>query len=741
MAWRALGPLKEALLSVAVRMQSCLVEFMTATALEQLLADNRAEIVARFVAEIREKDLSPEGVPRPLLVDHIPSFLDEIVGELRRLDQVRFSHEAVDTSSTARQHGEQRWNLGYDLDAVIREYGVLRHCILDSAKRANVSITIDEFDVLAKCLSVGVAEAATEYAKYRDEQLRAEQAHLEFLGQVAQLLSSSLDVRSTLHRLTGLLVPELADWCAIEVQGRAVDEMPLAHVDPAKLGLLRKLYREPARAVESHAGSDAHPTKDEPVLVSSVDSWRPAARLNQERLARLRALDSRSCLIVPLSLQGRTIGTLTLAYADSGRQYTQSDLTLASGIANRAAVAIDNGRLYELSQKERFRVEAATRAKDEFVAVVSHELRTPLNAILGWLRLMRGRSLSEDKKRHALVVVERNAESLDRLIADLLDISRIMTGKVRIDPSQVHLGNIVEMAIEGIRPAADAKRLQIHLVVAAPDTIIRADAERLQQVVWNLLANAVKFTPKGGEIHVQLRRLEADIELRVQDSGSGIDPAFLPYVFESFRQSESSASRSHVGLGVGLSIAKHIVELHGGTISAESDGAGRGATFSVRLPVSPLLSVMPPGARARATTGRPPPAALPVGLEGLRVLVVDDEPDARELVGYLLETCGVEVRLAASVPDALSVLEDFTPHVIVSDIGMPGHDGYFLIRAVRTLRSEEKRTIPAIALTAFARGDDRTRALVEGFNLHIAKPVEPADLVQAVADLAGRSTV
>lgn len=709
------------------------------SSLERLLVESRDEIVVAFVAQIQDKELSPEGVPRSLIVDHIPSFIDEIVGELRRLGEVRFSHEAQDTSKTARQHGEQRWNIGYDLDAVIREYGVLRHCILDCAKRAGIAITIDEFDVLAKCLSVGVAQAATGYASYRDEQLRAEQGHLEFLGQVAQLLSSSLDVRSTLHRLAGLLVPQFADWCALEVEGVSVDEMPLAHVDPAKIGPLRELFRESARSGGAAVVAGAGAETNQPFLGSTVDpGLLDEAVLSQEQTARLRAVGSRSWLIVPLSLHGRTTGALTLAYAESERRYTQSDLTLANGIANRAAVAIDNGRLYELSQKERFRVEAAIRAKDEFVAVVSHELRTPLNAILGWMRMLRDRLLSDDKKRHALTVVERNAESLNRLIADLLDVSRIMTGKVRIDPAPVDAGHVVQVAIEGIRPAADAKRLQIRLSIEAGDMGIHADAERLQQVVSNLLANAVKFTPKEGDIHMLLRRLESEIELRVQDNGSGIEPTFLPHVFESFRQSESSSSRSHAGLGVGLSIAKHIVELHGGTIRAESAGLGQGATLSVRLPVNPLVSATPGTPRARATTDRPQPNALPVGLVGVRVLVVDDEPDARELVGYLFESCGIEVRLAANVPDALSVLQSFTPHVVVSDIGMPGHDGYFLIRAIRTLRSEEKRNIPAIALTAFARGEDRRTALVEGFNLHLAKPVEPAELVQAVADLAGR---
>jgi len=676
---------------------------VTTPLLLDLLTTHRDEIVARFVAEVQLKDLSPPGVPHSLLVDHIPNFLDEIVAELARLDGVRFSDDAVDTSTTARQHGEQRWTLGYDLEGVIREYGVLRHAILESAKGSGSVVTVDEFDVLAKCLSVGVAEAATAYVKYRDEQLDAQKANLEFLAEAGQLLSSSLDYRSTLRRLTGLVVPRLADWCVVQVEGSSVEEMPIAHLHSSKVEMVRDLYRR-------------HPAPTE-------DQLREA---------------SCSSITVPFLVQDTVLGAMTLAYSDSQRHYGEQDLVLATELARRAAVAVDNARLYDLSQKERSRVEAATRAKDEFVAVVSHELRTPLNAVLGWMRLMRGGSLPAEKREHAFDVIERNADALNLLVADLLDISRVITGSVRINPSQIDVSNVIELAIEGVRPAADAKRIRISVEIDQQNSVVRADGDRLQQVVWNLLGNAVKFTPKNGQIAVTLRRVESDLEIVVRDNGEGIDAEFLPYVFESFRQSNSSSSRTHAGLGIGLSIAKHIVELHGGTIRAESAGLGAGATFSLRIPVSPLLSSTFGVHKVPATTERAPSAALPPGLEGIRVLVVDDESDARELVGYVLESCGMEVRLAENVTDALSQLQSYTPQVIISDIGMPEDDGYVLIRAIRILDSEEKKAIPAIALTAFARNEDRTRALVEGFNLHIAKPVEPTRLVQAVAELAGR---
>jgi signal transduction histidine kinase/CheY-like chemotaxis protein len=710
---------------------------LTSPEFAQLLRDRRDAIVSRFVAEVQRKDLSPAGVSRSLLVDHIPKFLDEIVAELERVTSVRMSQDSVDTSETARQHGEQRWALGYDLEALIREYGVLRHCILDTAKQAGAELSIDDFDVLAKCLSVGVAGAATEYARYRDEQLDAQKADLQFLAEAGQLLSSSLDYRSTLSGLTGLLVPRIADWCAIHLEGMGHHELPVAHVDPAKEVLLRRIYERYPVPADSPYGYPEVVRTGQPQLMPSIDpALLEGSARNEEHLALLRALNSCSWVVMPLHIQGNLLGALTLAYSDSGRHYSASDLVFIGELARRAAVAIDNARLYELSQTERSRVEAATRAKDEFVAMVSHELRTPLNAILGWIRLIRSGSLDESKREHAFEVIERNAKAQRQLVADLLDISRVITGKLRINPSQLELRDVIDMAIEGIRLAADAKRIELEVVIEGDSSLMRGDADRLQQVVWNLLSNAVKFTPKNGRVHVRLRRIDSDLELTIADNGEGIAPEFLPHVFDSFRQADSSAARVHGGLGIGLSIAKHIVELHGGSIEARSSGPSAGSTFVVRLPISPLVSTTVGVSRVPATTRTSWPS-LPTGQEGARVLVVDDEPDARDLVAYVLETCGMEVRVAASVAEALTILDSYTPHVIISDIGMPEEDGYSLIRSIRTLPAEDKKNIPAIALTAFARNEDRTRALVAGFNLHMAKPVEPGALVRAVVDLAG----
>lgn len=712
----------------------------SALSLADVLRQHREQIVARFVVEVERKDLSPDGLSRPMLVDHIPSFLDEVAGQLETLRSVRTSFDVVDASPTARVHGEQRWSLGYDLEALIREYGVLRHCILATARDVGATASIDEFDVLAKCLNVGVAEAATAYSRDRDRQIDLQRERLEFLAEAGQLLSSSLDYRSTTRRLTALVVPRMADWCAIHLDGVPEAEMPIAHADPTKVDLVRELYVRFPPNQATHGHLDIVRTGEARLVRQIEPGFYESIAESPEHLALMQALDSTSWIMVPLRVQQHTFGVLMLAYSDSKRHYDAEDLALANEVARRAATAIDNARLYSLSQNERARVEAANRAKDEFVAMVSHELRTPLNAILGWLRLMRGGTLDEARRAHAYDVIERNAEAQDRLVADLLDISRVITGKLRITPSQVDVANVVEMAIESVRPAADAKRIRINLEVDRASSVLRADADRLQQVAWNLIANAVKFTPKNGLVDVQIRRVESDIELVVSDNGEGIDLEFLPHVFEIFQQSDRSATRPHGGLGIGLSIVKHIVDLHGGSISAHSAGKGTGATFCVRLPISPLVSTTLGVSRVPATSGTTHAAeSLPTGHSGVAVLVVDDDPDARELVTVVLESCGMEVNAVASAAEALALLTTYTPTVLCSDIGLVDEDGYTLIRSIRSLPDAAKQKIPAIALTAFGRNEDRTRALVEGFNVHMAKPVEPAALVRAVLELAGRS--
>jgi CheY-like chemotaxis protein len=338
-----------------------------------------------------------------------------------------------------------------------------------------------------------------------------------------------------------------------------------------------------------------------------------------------------------------------------------------------------------------------------------------------------------------LEVVERNANAQSQLVADLLDISRVSTGKIRIEPAEVEFGSLVSQVLADARLALEAKRLELFVTLTPDSTVLRGDAERLKQVVWNLLLNAVKFTPKAGKIWVNLQRLESDLELTVRDTGVGLSADFVPYVFDAFRQSDSKTTRTHSGLGLGLSITKHLVDLHGGSIEALSDGVGKGACFLVRLPVSPLIAASLPVSRVPATAPRRPDLVRPEALNGMSILVVDDEEDARDLLRIVLESCGATVHDAGGVREALDKLNGERVDVLISDIGMPMEDGYSLIRAVRALPAKEKASIPSIALTAFARNEDRTRALLAGFNVHMAKPVEPAELLLAVADLSGHA--
>jgi signal transduction histidine kinase len=382
--------------------------------------------------------------------------------------------------------------------------------------------------------------------------------------------------------------------------------------------------------------------------------------------------------------------------------------------------------------------EAANRIKDEFLATLSHELRTPLTSILGWAGLLRTWGLSEQIRDQALESIERNARVQSQLIDDLLDVSRIISGKLRLDTKPVDLGPVIEAAIDVVRPAAEAKNIQIRYMRESAVGPVLADAGRLQQVVWNLLSNAVKFTPDGGRVEVQLERVNSYARITVSDTGRGISAKFLPYVFERFRQADSTSAREHGGLGLGLAIARHLVELHGGTVHVESEGEGRGATFSVSLPIMAIQMETKEVGQASQPVDSQVSLRYQHTLTGLRVLVVDDAADARRMISAVLTHWGAEVRTSASAREALEVLEEWKPDVLVSDIGMPGEDGYDLIQRVRALAADRGGRIPAAALTAYAREEDRKRVLAAGYQMHVAKPVGPAELISTVADLAGR---
>jgi signal transduction histidine kinase len=398
----------------------------------------------------------------------------------------------------------------------------------------------------------------------------------------------------------------------------------------------------------------------------------------------------------------------------------------------------ERARLLVLEQAARKQAEEANRTKDEFLATLSHELRTPLNAILGWVQVLRTGKLDPAAGARALETIERNARSQAQLIADLLDVSRIITGKLRLDFKPVELRRIIDSALETVRPAADAKGILLDISIGPLATPVLGDADRLQQVIWNLLSNAIKFTPRAGRVEVRLREEGGNAVIRVSDSGIGIRPDFLPYVFDRFRQAEGSITRTHGGLGLGLSIVRHLIELHGGTAEVESTGEGEGATFSVRLPLRAELAEDDPLDRTGVTPGL---FSTPDLLTGVRVVVVEDEADTRELLSLSLQQCGAEVAAFGSVPEALASFDLAVPDVLLSDIGVPGEDGYSLIRKVRALPPALGGNVPAAALTAYARAEDRLRALEAGYQTHLAKPVDPSELIATVARLAGRTVL
>lgn len=454
--------------------------------------------------------------------------------------------------------------------------------------------------------------------------------------------------------------------------------------------------------------------------------------------------------LIPVALDAPSPAQLALTnqeLEESRRCIQAINVELEQRVQERTAqLEASNRTKDELLMREqmiRAEAEAANRAKDEFLSILSHELRTPLNAILGWSAMLRQRTLSQDKVLRALETIERNAKSQAQLIEDILDVSRIITGKLRLHVRPVNLVTVIESAIESVRLAAEAKSIRLQSVLDSQAGPLLGDANRLQQVVWNLLSNALKFTPKDGRVEIRLQRVNSHAEITVSDTGPGISSEFLPFVFDRFRQHDSTTTRSYGGLGLGLAIVRQLVELHGGTVTVVSPGIGQGTTFTVTLPAmiipqppsdpEPLNSIV-------ETKGRVEASAT---LEGLQILVVDDEADALELLNAILENNGAEVIAVASVKQALTIIEtatDRSPDVLVSDIGMPDEDGYSLIRKLRQLEAQRGGKLPAIALTAYAGSDDRRQALLAGFQMHLTKPVDAAELVAVVASLTGRTS-
>ena len=582
--------------------------------------------------------------------------------------------------------------------------------------------------------------------------LREEKEHLELLNRTGAMLASELDTQAVVQTVTD---------AATQLSGARFGAFFYNTTDESGDSfMLYTLSGASREAFEKFGHPRATPLfgitfrGEGPVRIADVLEDPRYGHMEPHHGMPPGHLPVRSYLAVPVvSRSGGVIGGLFFGHPEPGVFTERSEQTIV-GIASQAAVAIDNARLFESAQRSaeerqqllaserlaRAEAERTSELKDEFLATLSHELRTPLSAILGWSMILRHRRADERELDHGLLTIERNARVQTKLIEDLLDMSRISSGKVRLDIQPIDPQVFVEAAIETVKPAADAKGIRLERALDASAGPIFGDPSRLQQVVWNLLSNAIKFTPKNGSVRVVLDRAASHVEIRVTDTGIGIRPEFIPYVFERFRQADASTTRTYGGLGLGLAIVKNLVELHGGTVGATSDGEGKGATFAVRLPVTAVP-------RAEARTERWLPSAHEsvhndfrlCDLSGIRVLVVDDEPDARDLIRRVLADCNAEVLTAESAIEALRLVEEERPHVLVSDVGMPDMDGYDLLKRVRSLGENRGGRIPAVALTAFARSEDRTRALRAGFLVHVSKPVEPSELIATIASVVGRT--
>jgi PAS domain S-box-containing protein len=553
-----------------------------------------------------------------------------------------------------------------------------------------------------------------------------------FLAKATELFSSSLNYEETLKTLTSLAVPEIADWCTVDIADETHlphRRLAVAHVDPAKTEYAWELYRKYPSDPENDQVA-AVMRSGQPQLVSTIpEGMLEALVKDEEQLRIVHELGIFSWMVVPLRSRGRVLGAISFVSSDSQRRFTDIDLRHAEEFARRASVAIDNAMLYRDAQE-------ANRAKDEFLATLSHELRTPMTSILGWARLLR-MGLPVDEEKDAVEAIEKSALVQAQLIDDILDVSRIISGKLRVDPVPVDLRTIVEAALTTVHPAAQAKNIEILTSFPRALPAVAGDEGRLQQVIWNLLSNAIKFTPRGGTVTVRITSAGSLLRLTVQDTGEGISPEFLPHVFEAFRQQDSSTTRVHGGIGLGLAIVRYIVELHGGRASVESAGAGKGSTFMVELPVLESASQMALP-RAEAAARPVTPALLPLpSLAGINVLAIDDQAYTRDIVAAILRRGGAEVTTASSVREALECVATSAPDVIVCDIAMPQEDGYAFVHELRMNPDAQVASLPVIALTAFGRAEDQESALASGFNDYLKKPVEPADLANAVLRARG----
>lgn len=575
----------------------------------------------------------------------------------------------------------------------------------------------------------GYSDRGLAYLLDITERKQAEAAQ-RLLAEASAVLVSSLDYQTMLAGITQLVVPTLADFCCIDVlrSDHKLQRLAWHSTYPDRQDWFSQAQNSVPSLADRHHPIITVLEQGKGMLIPEVTAAvMESVAINPEHLQFIRGSQFTSIIAVPLLAHDRKLGVMSLCLVkDSCRTYSASDLILAEELAYRVALALDNAQLYTQAQE-------ANRIKDEFLAVLSHELRSPLNPILGWTQLLRTHTFDAATTSRALEIIERNVRLQTQLIEDLLDVSRILRGKLVLNVIPVNLQNVIQAALETVQLAAEAKKIHIHTDFTNNVGMVCGDPTRLQQVIWNFLSNAVKFTPSGGTVEVKLDLDYSEFShslpivyarIQVKDTGIGISPEFLPHVFEYFRQAEGGTTRTFGGLGLGLAIARYLVELHGGTVTASSPGEGQGATFCVTLPVM-----------TSADEQHPPIFVIAdqTDFAGVKILVVDDEADMRELIAFVLQAAGATVQLAASGLEALSALETFQPDVLISDIGMPQIDGYELVQRIRNLPPQQGGEIPAIALTAYAGELNEQKAIAAGFQIHISKPVEPEILVRAIA--------
>ncbi len=583
-------------------------------------------------------------------------------------------------------------------------------------------------------------QAEKERVRFIQEQAARSEAEASarrtaFLADVSSLLASTIDYQETLAIIPGLASPVLADlslaWVLEPDNSGARIELSQSEADTTTVWRQLRDYQPDLSRKENPLVRVL--TSGRSIVMQEVsESELQALAQNSRHLELLKQLQIKSFIMVPLQSRGRVMGVLALFATQSNRHYRPTDLLVAEDLAHRAALALDNSRLYLESQN-------ANHAKDEFLAMVSHELRTPLNSILGWAGMLRDGKLDSTDIQRGIETIERNAKTQVQLIEDLLDVSRIVVNKLRLSIGTVEMEPVIAAAVDAVRPMAQVKGIQIESSIDRSTGPISGDPVRLQQVIWNLLSNAIKFSPQNGRVEVALRRTQSHIQVRVSDSGKGISSEFLPYVFERFRQAHTGMARAYGGLGLGLAIVRHLVGLHGGTVCAESAGEGKGSAFVVDLPIRAVHLRSAEACSEQATSLRQHQEPQP--LQGVSVMVVDDEADARDMISTVIEQHGASAIRAGSAAEAFAKLEICSPAALICDIGMPEMDGLSFIRSLRARPAERGGRTPAMALTAFAMPEDRERSLQAGFELYVAKPVEPVDLVSAVCRLCGKTSV